>query len=94
MFTEDKLLEMYGSTIALTGKVESTEKEIRTLGESFRTHAEKSNKHKEDMERGLSNLLIHVKNLETRMLIGFAIIAGALKFSPDIIAKVLAMINH
>ena len=94
MFTEDKLLEMYGSTIALNSKVESTEKEIRTLGESFRAHAEKSNKHKEDMEKGLTSLVAHVKTLETRMLVGFAVIASALKFSPEIITKVLAMVGH
>ena len=94
MFTEDKLLEMYGSTIALTGKVESTEKEIRTLGNEFRAHAEKSSLHKEELEKGLATLVANVKNLETRMLVGFAVIASALKFSPDIIAKVLAMINH
>lgn len=94
MFTEEKLLEIYGSTIALNGKVESTEKEIRTLGDNFQKHAEKSNKHKEDMEKGLVALVAHVKALETRMLVGFAVIAGALKFSPEIIDKIVTMVSH
>lgn len=94
MFTEDKLLEMYGSTIALTSKVESAEKEIRTLGNNFRTHAEKSNLHKVELEKGLAALVTNMKNLETRMLVGFAVIASALKFSPELITKVLAMMGH
>lgn len=94
MFTEEKLLDMYGSTIALTSKVENTEKEILALGSEFRAHAEKSNKHKEDMERGIGTIMVNVKTLETRVLVGFVVIASALKFSPDIIAKVLAMVGH
>jgi len=94
MFTEDKLLEMYGSTIALKGEVESTQKEIRTLGADFRAHAEKSNKHKDDMEDAMKALVANVKNLETRVLVGFAVIASALKFSPELVSKVFAMIGH
>jgi len=46
------------------------------------------------MEKGLVALVAHVKALETRMLVGFAVIAGALKFSPEIIEKVLSLAGH